>query len=109
MSSQYVPGPISDATIAKEQPPGTPGPRRTQPHLTPRESEIVRYVLLGESNKQIARRLGISNYTVRDHVSNLLKKSGVTSRSRLGFVLSAPAPQANEPAEGFPQAPFIRR
>lgn len=58
-------------------------------HLTPRESEIVRYVLMGESNKQIARRLGISNYTVRDHVSNLLKKSGVTSRTRLALVLPA--------------------
>lgn len=63
--------------------------------LTPREAEIVRYVVLGESNKQIARRLGISNYTVRDHVSNLLKKSGVTSRSRLALVLpSTPVPSA---------------
>lgn len=69
----------------------TPGltPRRPI-HLTPREAEIVRYVMLGESNKQIARRLGISNYTVRDHVSNLLKKSGVSSRSRLALVLPPP-------------------
>jgi DNA-binding NarL/FixJ family response regulator len=66
-------------------------------HLTPREAEIVRYVMLGESNKQIARRLGISNYTVRDHVSNLLKKSGVTSRSRLALVLPAPAAQPAPP------------
>lgn len=71
------------------------GQVRRQPsvHLTPRESEIVRYVMLGESNKQIARRLGISNYTVRDHVSNLLKKSGVSSRSRLALVLPAPSVQ----------------
>jgi DNA-binding NarL/FixJ family response regulator len=70
-------------------------------HLTPRESEIARYVLLGESNKQIARRLGISNYTVRDHVSNLLKKSGVTSRTRLGLVLPAPPVQPSPPATTF--------
>ena len=70
-----------------------PAPRQPPLHLTPRESEIVRYVMLGESNKQIARRLGISNYTVRDHVSNLLKKSGVTSRSRLALVLPAPMVQ----------------
>lgn len=69
-------------------------------HLTPREAEIVRYVMLGESNKQIARRLGISNYTVRDHVSNLLKKSGVTSRSRLALVLSAPVTQPLPPGPG---------
>jgi len=55
--------------------------------------------MLGESNKQIARRLGISNYTVRDHVSNLLKKAGVTSRSRLALVISAPIAHAvHEPA-----------
>ena len=69
-------------------------PRQPPIHLTPRESEIVRFVMLGESNKQIARRLGISNYTVRDHVSNLLKKAGVTSRSRLALVLTAPVVQA---------------
>jgi len=75
--------------------------RATRPpiHLTPRELEIVRYVMLGESNKQIARRLGISNYTVRDHVSNLLKKAGVTSRSRLALVISTPVAHAvHEPA-----------
>lgn len=74
-----------------------PGPIRPRVHLTPRESEIVRYVMLGESNKQIARRLGISNYTVRDHVSNLLKKSGVTSRTRLALVL--PVPTAAPPVD----------
>lgn len=60
-------------------------------HLTPRESQIVRFVILGESNKQIARRLGISDYTVRDHVSNLLRKAGAAKRSRLAMLLS-PAP-----------------
>lgn len=77
-------GPSSAHTSAVQAP-------RHSIHLTPREAEIVRYVMLGESNKQIARRLGISNYTVRDHVSNLLKKSGVTSRSRLALVLPPPA------------------
>jgi DNA-binding CsgD family transcriptional regulator len=75
--------------------------RATRPpiHLTPRELDVVRYVMLGESNKQIARRLGISNYTVRDHVSNLLKKAGVTSRSRLALVISTPVAHAvHEPA-----------
>jgi len=81
-------------------PAGTPASVTRLPiHLTPRELEIVRYVMLGESNKQIARRLGISNYTVRDHVSNLLKKAGVTSRSRLALVISAPVAHAvHEPA-----------
>jgi DNA-binding NarL/FixJ family response regulator len=62
-------------------------------HLTPRESQIVQFVVLGESNKQIARRLGISDYTVRDHVSNLLRKAGAKKRSRLGALLATPASQ----------------
>ena len=81
-------------------PNGTPVHATRPPiHLTPRELDVVRYVMLGESNKQIARRLGISNYTVRDHVSNLLKKAGVTSRSRLALVISTPVAHAvHEPA-----------
>jgi DNA-binding CsgD family transcriptional regulator len=81
-------------------PDGTPARAPRPPiHLTPRELEVVRHVLLGESNKQIARRLGISNYTVRDHVSNLLKKAGVTSRSRLALVIATPVAHAvHEPA-----------
>jgi DNA-binding CsgD family transcriptional regulator len=88
--------------LSQSAPPGFPlaqggaAARATPPplHLTPRELDVVRYVMLGESNKQIARRLGISNYTVRDHVSNLLKKAGVTSRSRLALVISAPIAHA---------------
>ncbi|MGB2819105.1 MAG: LuxR C-terminal-related transcriptional regulator [Burkholderiaceae bacterium] len=86
-SSTGLPNPSLSQTSAAQT------TRQPLIHLTPRESEIVRYVMLGESNKQIARRLGISNYTVRDHVSNLLKKSGVTSRSRLALVLPPPLAQ----------------
>jgi len=97
-------------------PPGLPtapngppaGATRPPIHLTPRELEIVRHVMLGESNKQIARRLGISNYTVRDHVSNLLKKAGVTSRSRLALVISAPVAHAvHEPAAHERHGPWL--
>ena len=88
--------------LSQPAPPGLPMASNGAPvhatrppiHLTPRELDVVRYVMLGESNKQIARRLGISNYTVRDHVSNLLKKAGVTSRSRLALVISIPAAHA---------------
>ena len=75
MNREFLPPPTSQPS-----PPGALPRAKPTIHLTPRESEIVRYVMLGESNKQIARRLGISNYTVRDHVSNLLKKAAVTSR-----------------------------
>jgi DNA-binding CsgD family transcriptional regulator len=93
--------PLSAATNTSSPAGNAPIPKPSSVHLTPRESEIVRFVMLGESNKQIARRLGISNYTVRDHVSNLLKKTGVTSRSRLALVLPTPVIAA----AAFPSSP----
>ena len=84
--------PPARASGSSELPDASIRPGIRQPiHLTPRESQIVRFVILGESNKQIARRLGISDYTVRDHVSNLLRKAGAAKRSRLAMLLS-PAP-----------------
>lgn len=49
--------------------------------LTPRELEVVRVVAAGASNKEIARRLSISERTVERHVSNILAKLGLSSRA----------------------------
>jgi DNA-binding NarL/FixJ family response regulator len=50
--------------------------------LTTRELEILRLVGDGKANKQIAVELGISERTVRTHVSNLLRKIRLTSRTQ---------------------------
>lgn len=57
--------------------------------LSKREVDVARGVARGASNKEIAAELGISPYTVRDHVSSLLSKLGVRSRGRLAVVLSS--------------------
>jgi two-component system nitrate/nitrite response regulator NarL len=48
--------------------------------LTPREMEILTHLAIGQSNKVIARDLGISIGTVKLHVKAILRKLGVHSR-----------------------------
>nr|WP_315595422.1 response regulator transcription factor [uncultured Cupriavidus sp.] len=48
--------------------------------LTAREREIVQGLVRGESNKEIARELGVAESTVKIHVQNILKKLSLASR-----------------------------
>jgi DNA-binding NarL/FixJ family response regulator len=50
------------------------------PQLTPRELEVLRHVAGGATNREVARRLGISENTVKNHVRNLLEKLRLHSR-----------------------------
>ncbi|MEM7083810.1 MAG: response regulator transcription factor [Pseudomonadota bacterium] len=49
--------------------------------LSPRQIDVLKLIAKGQSNKEIARTLGLSPYTVRIHVSAMLKSLGVSSRS----------------------------
>jgi NarL family two-component system response regulator LiaR len=69
--------------------------------LTERETEVLRLLAQGQSNKQIARNLHIAEKTVKTHVSNILSKLGVQSRTqatlyavRIGLVSANVAGQA---------------
>jgi DNA-binding CsgD family transcriptional regulator len=53
------------------------------PLLTPRESETVDLVAAGYSNRTIARRLSVTESTVKKHVSAALNKLSVSSRTQL--------------------------
>jgi DNA-binding NarL/FixJ family response regulator len=50
--------------------------------LTVREQEVLRLVVEGLANKQIAQRLGIGEKTIKTHVSRVLAKLGVTDRTQ---------------------------
>jgi DNA-binding CsgD family transcriptional regulator len=57
--------------------------------LSPRESEVLSLVVAGSRNRAIAERLGISENTAKFHVSNLLRKAGVSSRAELAALGTA--------------------
>jgi DNA-binding NarL/FixJ family response regulator len=74
-------------------------------HLTGRELEVLEMISQGRANKEIAWKLRISEKTVKSHVSTILGKFGLESRTqvalqalRLGLV--APLPQSFAPAQG---------
>jgi DNA-binding NarL/FixJ family response regulator len=57
-------------------------PRRPGGDLTPREREVLALVAEGASNRQIAQQLVVSERTARTHVSAILAKLGLMSRTQ---------------------------
>jgi DNA-binding NarL/FixJ family response regulator len=53
----------------------------TPDHLTGRESDVLALLAQGLTNKQIALKLGISEHTVKFHVSSIYSKLGVSNRT----------------------------
>ncbi|MBT9331906.1 response regulator transcription factor [Acidipila sp. 4G-K13] len=56
--------------------------RMSGPALTTRELEVLRLIVGGRSNKEIAGELFISEATVKTHINSLLSKLGVTDRTQ---------------------------
>ena len=72
--------------LKRPAPGGSPPARRAKPAtvppavLTPRETELLRQVASGVSNREIALRLQISPHTVKTHLYNVFRKIGVPNR-----------------------------
>jgi two-component system NarL family response regulator len=56
--------------------------RMSAPALTSRETEVLELIVGGNSNKEIASALSISEATVKTHINSLLGKLGVTDRTQ---------------------------
>lgn len=56
--------------------------------LTPREVEIIRAVVNGCGNREIARRANISENTVKSHLTHIFNKCGASSRVELALFAS---------------------
>ncbi|HKJ94564.1 MAG TPA: helix-turn-helix transcriptional regulator, partial [Gammaproteobacteria bacterium] len=79
-------------------------PRSVFERLSPREHEIVAYLASGESNKGIAAKLGITERTVKAHLSSIFQKTGLKDRLHLALAANAgyaaPALQEAEARRG---------
>jgi DNA-binding CsgD family transcriptional regulator len=60
--------------------------------MTPREAEVANLIVEGNRNDSIASQLGITEQTVKSHVTTAMKKAGVSSRIglvRIAFGMEA--------------------
>lgn len=57
--------------------------------LTERERELIPFIIDGLSNEEIGKRLFISPHTVKNHVTNIYRKTGVTNRIELLKLMTA--------------------
>ncbi len=55
--------------------------------LSERETQVVSLVTQGLSNKEIGARLFVCEYTIKDHLKNIMRKLGVSSRSAISPLL----------------------
>jgi DNA-binding NarL/FixJ family response regulator len=65
--------------------PGTPGagaPGSADDELTPREAEVLRLIAAGQSNREIARTLFVSEATVKTHVNRIFAKTSSRDRAQ---------------------------
>ena len=69
--------------------------------LSRREQEVVRYMCDGLTNRDIARTLGLSEHTVKNHLFRIYAKLGVEKRAEVIFSLLSRAPAA-EPPQSLP-------
>lgn len=57
-------------------------------NITEREHDIIHCLSKGLTNKEIGQELGISQHTVRDHLSSVFKKLNIHSRLELAILIN---------------------
>ena len=83
--TDQVTGPVRDALMAAgadvvSDHPEAPAVAEDRPALTPRELEVLQLMALSWETSRIGEELGISKYTVRNHISNLRRKLNANNK-----------------------------
>jgi DNA-binding NarL/FixJ family response regulator len=63
------------------------------PKLTARETAVLAAIAAGESNREIGRRLGVGEQTVKNYVSVLIQKFHVRNRVQLAVLVALEMPE----------------
>jgi len=69
--------------------------------LTPREREIAKWVSDGATNKRIARYLGVTERTVKSHLTTIFRKTGTKDRLQLALLVRSQPPFARAGGSEF--------
>ncbi|MCB1928165.1 MAG: response regulator transcription factor [Rhodocyclaceae bacterium] len=88
-----------------KSPPSTASDGIALDGLTPRQTEIIRLAVGGASNKEIARRLGISHRTVEYHRTQILNKTGAASFLQIAASLPGAAETSGKASAGESAGP----
>jgi DNA-binding NarL/FixJ family response regulator len=100
--SQMSPGLLAKAIAPPISPKTTVLPSQTIPpefqELTPREQDVLRLIVSGQSNREIAQTLVISERTVKNHVNSILRRLNVRDRTQAALV-AQPYYQGNQLGE----------
>lgn len=78
-------------------------------HLTEREQMVIIYLMLGFTNKEIANRLNLSEYTVKEHLKRIMQKTKTTTRTGLLARMIFPGPHTVIPELLFREQPVTIR
>lgn len=73
--------------------------------LHPREAEIAVYAALGYSNPEIAKKAGITNQTVKNHLRNAFRVLRISKREDLEPIVYAQVPEVREEMRRLGRAP----
>jgi two-component system, NarL family, response regulator len=89
--------------------------RLQMPDMTPREVDVLQFVVAGKSNKEIGQLLNVTEGTVKVHVNHIFAKLGVDGRVAATLlalqrgIVHLPVTPAPKPASGDPPAKSLAR